>query len=99
MILLSTIFLAVMHMFFRGGMPIFFLAAMNIFFCDNPPRKIPYYYQRPIHFGHWAIVKYHPVVSCWVNARSITWKSYRGSIHALKLTRRRVQSTTWVETF
>jgi uncharacterized protein YeeX (DUF496 family) len=20
--------------------------------CDNPPRKIPYYRQRPIHFGH-----------------------------------------------
>jgi hypothetical protein len=21
-------------------------------FCDNPPRKIPYYRLRPIHFGH-----------------------------------------------
>jgi hypothetical protein len=20
--------------------------------CDNPPRKIPYYRLRPIHFGH-----------------------------------------------
>jgi hypothetical protein len=20
--------------------------------CDNPPRKIPYYHLRPIHFGH-----------------------------------------------
>jgi hypothetical protein len=20
--------------------------------CDNPPRKIPYYLLRPIHFGH-----------------------------------------------
>jgi hypothetical protein len=36
--------------------------------CDNPPRKIPYYRLRPIHFGHYAIIKYHPVVSCRVNA-------------------------------
>jgi hypothetical protein len=21
-------------------------------YCDNPPRKIPYYRLRPIHFGH-----------------------------------------------
>jgi hypothetical protein len=21
-------------------------------FCDNPPRKVPYYRLRPIHFGH-----------------------------------------------
>jgi hypothetical protein len=29
-------------------------AAANIpvRFCDNPPRKIPYYRLRPIHFGH-----------------------------------------------
>jgi hypothetical protein len=37
--------------------------------CDNPPRKIPYYRLRPIHSGHQAIIKYHPVVSCRVNAR------------------------------
>jgi hypothetical protein len=24
---------------------------------------------KPIHFGHQAIVKYHPVVSCRVNTR------------------------------
>jgi hypothetical protein len=59
--------------------------ARNI--CDNPPRKIPYYRLRPIHFGRWAIIKYHPVVSCRVNARYITWNSNRGSTYALKLTR------------
>jgi hypothetical protein len=37
--------------------------------CDNPPRKIPYYRLRLIHFGHLAIMKYHPVISCRVNAR------------------------------
>jgi hypothetical protein len=24
----------------------------NVDLCDNPPRKIPYYRLRPIHFGH-----------------------------------------------
>jgi hypothetical protein len=43
--------------------------------------------------------KYHPVVSSRVNARWITWTSNRGSTHALKLTRRRVQSTTWIKHF
>jgi hypothetical protein len=38
-------------------------------------------------------------VGCRVNARWITWTSNRGSIHALKLTRRRVQSTTWIKHF
>jgi hypothetical protein len=27
-------------------------AKMHLFGCDNPPRKIPYYRLRPIHFGH-----------------------------------------------
>jgi hypothetical protein len=35
--------------------------------CDNPPRKILYYRLKPIHFGHYAIVKYRPIVSCRVN--------------------------------
>jgi hypothetical protein len=24
----------------------------DLFMCDNPPKKIPYYRLRPIHFGH-----------------------------------------------
>jgi hypothetical protein len=24
----------------------------SVFYCDNPPRKIPYYRLGPIHFGH-----------------------------------------------
>jgi hypothetical protein len=36
--------------------------------CDNPSRKISYYRLKPIHFGRSTIVKYHPVVSCRVNA-------------------------------
>jgi hypothetical protein len=38
-----------------------------------------------------VIIKYHLVVSCWVNAREITWIATRIEIYALKLTWRRVQ--------
>jgi hypothetical protein len=24
----------------------------HVLSCDNPPRKVPYYRLRPIHFGH-----------------------------------------------
>jgi hypothetical protein len=26
--------------------------ALEVVVCDNPPRKVPYYRLRPIHFGH-----------------------------------------------
>jgi hypothetical protein len=28
------------------------MAGQREYDCDNPPRKIPYYRLRPIHFGH-----------------------------------------------
>jgi hypothetical protein len=41
----------VVHLFVDGSVPTEEDLA-HLDFCDNPPRKIPYYRLRPIHFGH-----------------------------------------------
>jgi hypothetical protein len=35
-----------------GFTPFFLVYGAEVVLCDNPPKKIPYYHLKQIHFGH-----------------------------------------------